>query len=236
MDLISMETTLPDKTVSKSYGTLGTMLGLIADIDIESESMRCFGQSFRTTLYAIMKIAKMREYDITLSYLPATEKGSALVEQRSSANDPKADATVIKNDSVDVKDVPVLEHPDQDWITITDKYISVQGLALSHMSSDHVMFPDLGLSSGYMNIALLKTRSRSKIFKLWDDLEDGTGFLGTSGKGHLKVISCYAFRITPARKQIVTLDGEYIASSGEVYCKIHKSMARVLSRRPAGDT
>ena len=233
-----METTLPDKSVSKSYGTLGTMLGLIADIDIESESMRCFGQSFRTTLYAIMKIAKMREYDITLSYLPTSgstaEKSSALIEQMSSANDPKAESTV--NDSVDVKDVRLSEPPDQDWITITEKYISVQGLALSHMSSDHVMFPGLGLSSGYMNIALLKTRSRSKVFKLWDDLEDGTGFLGTSGKGHLKVISCYAFRITPARKQIVTLDGEYITSSGEVYCKIHKAMARVLSRRPAGNT
>jgi len=82
MDLISMDTHLPDKTVSRSYGILGTMLGLIADIDIQSETMRCFGQTVRTTLYAILKIAKMREYKVSISYLPTDKNGTAAAAEQ----------------------------------------------------------------------------------------------------------------------------------------------------------
>lgn len=240
MDLISMDTHLPDKTVSRSYGILGTMLGLIADIDIESETMRCFGQTVRTTLYAILKIAKMREYKVSISYLPtdkngtaaAAEQNHAFIDSTSSVNHSNTSSNLC-NTEEEHCDVSLMDTPsNNDWVTTSDSYISVQALALSHISYGHIMFPDLHLSSGYMNIALLKTRSRSKIFKLWDDLEDGTGF-ESSGKTHLTVIPCSAFRITPARKQIVTLDGEAMPYSGEVHCKVHKCMARVFtSRRP----
>ena len=234
LDLVSMEIQLPDNSVTISYGTLGTMLGLIADIDIESETMRCFGQSFRTTLYAILRIATMREYEMSISYLPAEDNEQNMAQQNP-AFDSSMESTSFQ--SGDDTKTPTLHTANvssgdvlsEDWVTTNDSYISVQGLAISHISSEHIMFPDIRLSSGYMKIALLKTKSRSKIFKTWDELEDGTGFL-SAGRSHSTVIPCSAFRITPARKQIITLDGE-VMPYGVIHCKIHKSMARVLTHR-----
>lgn len=44
---------------------------MIADVDLESEVLRCMG-SARTTIYALICIARLRGYRGRLSYLPVS--------------------------------------------------------------------------------------------------------------------------------------------------------------------
>lgn len=71
------------------YSFMDMAIGLIADIDIESESLRCFGGDLRNTLYAILLILKMRRVRIRLSYLPfqsVTEPSASVDLDRASGD------------------------------------------------------------------------------------------------------------------------------------------------------
>jgi len=219
------------------YSLLGCVIGLIADIDIESEHMRFLGQGIRTNVYAVMRIATLRNYKITVSYLP-TEKVPSFEEPSSSSSNISSSGSnclsqtdaiscPISNDHLAPLDQPVPSH----WETIDDEFIQVSGLNISHISETVTLHPCLDLNDGRLMLTLLKSSvNRRNLIKYWDLLEKGIGLSEVSAD-HAQLLPCKAFRIVPHTKhsEIITVDGE-VLPFGPFQCQVHPGLARVFGR------
>uniref|UniRef100_H2ZQE6 DAGKc domain-containing protein n=1 Tax=Ciona savignyi TaxID=51511 RepID=H2ZQE6_CIOSA len=194
IDIMAIETkseTNPDETVVK-YGLLGLVIGIIADIDIESEYLRKLGQVFRTTLYAVMRILCLRTYNITVSYLPVTSKTlsvhESVGENISNGVDVLAagdQPSVLRNHllpSLNQENLP------DNWITETDDFLLLMGANLTHLSQEVMINPDLDLNDGTIRLSKTKSGySRLDLIRMWGRLEDGIGVVNDS---HNVVNSC----------------------------------------------
>ena len=219
------------------YSFLGFIIGLIADIDIESEHFRFLGQTFRTYLYAAMRIATMRKYKVAISYLPFKEQllndktdtpleGNEETTKYNSKSKLNKNSETLKNDLL----VP-LSHPvPSSWKVQDGEFIQVTGLNISHLSQDICVHPSLKLSDGKITLAMLSgSGNRGTILKCWDAMEKGVGLTEIE---HMSIVTCKAFRIDPHPQfsQIITLDGELIPF-GSLQCQIHSGLARVFGRK-----
>ena len=102
MDLIVVD--CPD---GRLYSCLWFSWGIIADIDIESESMRYLGGT-RFLVETIARVVNLRHYRGKISFLPSDRKGEIPTS---------IDQPVPKN-----------------WTTIEDSFIGVMALKVSHLS------------------------------------------------------------------------------------------------------
>ena len=228
LDVMSVEMKGPDGEHKTLYSVLGFIMGLISDIDIESEHLRFLGQAVRTNLYAVMRIATFRNFKITLSYLPVDD---AVYDSTRSTDDSEscdkssssASTTSLINDHL----APFAEAVPSNWRTVENELIQVSGLGLSHVSEDITFHPSVQLDDGKMMLALIKSSTtRRDLLKYWDFLEKGVGL---SGAEHASLIPCRAFRIEPhgKRSQIITLDGE-VLPFGPFQCQVHPGIARIF--------
>lgn len=65
------------------YSFLSVGWGLLADIDIESERLRAIGAQ-RFTIWSLLRLATLRTYKGTVSYLPISKE---VLEKRGLLND-----------------------------------------------------------------------------------------------------------------------------------------------------
>lgn len=215
------------------YSFLGFVIGLIADIDLESEHLRFLGQTVRTNLYAIMRIATLRKYQVTVSYLPIQNE----LSNKFSDTPPEGKKAINKpenfsneNSSVKRNSLVSLSQPvPSSWKVISGDFIQITGLNISHLSEDICAHPKLKLNDGKITLAMLEgSGNRKTILKAWDLMEKGIGWADVE---HVQIANCRAFRIdpTPQFSQIETIDGEKIPF-GSLQCQIHPGLARVFGK------
>uniref|UniRef100_F6YIB7 sphingosine kinase n=1 Tax=Ciona intestinalis TaxID=7719 RepID=F6YIB7_CIOIN len=91
LDIMAIETISQNNPLETTvtYGVLGVVVGLIADVDIDSEHLRKFGEGFRTALYGVLRVLTFRSYKINVSYLPMGKPPSVNCENNETTSQSK---------------------------------------------------------------------------------------------------------------------------------------------------
>lgn len=209
------------------YSFLTTVIGLISDIDIESEKIRFIGQ-MRINIFAIWRILRLRRYRLELSYLPLDESSTDLEE------------TDISRQS----SLPPLDGDLPDgWTVEKGRYVQVLASYISHIGEGLVVHNPSRLCDGKIYLHKLdETTTRSSIMKIWDLFEKGLGLSEFENKDIKKsikqedipgvTVSCTAFRLVPKSRysEIIAVDGERIPYRA-LQCRILPGLARVMTSR-----
>jgi hypothetical protein len=122
------------KTRDNSYISFLTFsYAMIADIDIDSEVLRCLG-ALRFDLWGAYLGIRLYSYAVRLSYLPVSKERNA-----------------------DVVELPALENPvPSTWTTIEDDIVLLWVSQVSHASATLMSSPSSSLQSGVFHIKLIR--------------------------------------------------------------------------------
>ena len=187
MDLSKYETSL---NVYWSFLTFSW--GIIADVDLESEVIRCLG-ILRNDIWAVYRIINLRTYRGRFSYLPAKQR------------------SIDDNSNQREVTLPLLSEnipSNSDWLTIEDDFILFWACQVSHAASNTFNSPDSKLDDGLFRILVVRAScSRLELVKMFLEIETG---------GHVKheaceIYECVAFRLEPlCEGSYNDIDGESV--------------------------
>lgn len=202
MDLVRITTR--DK-VYLSFLSFGW--GLMADVDIESERLRCIGEP-RFAIWSIYRSLALRTYGGTLSYLPVGEA----------------------NQGVDVPplDVPIKEDGSQHWVVERGDFVLVYAAYQRYLNSSVMFAPASTLDDQTIYLLYIKSGvSSCQVIQFLLALEDGSHV----GLPFVSFVPVRAFRLEPTSdSNIMTIDGEQIACS-PVQAQVSMK-ANILLRSP----
>eukprot|EP00939_MAST-03C_sp_MAST-3C-sp1_P005293 g5293.t1 len=241
----------PSRSTSKSvpsvvYSFLCVEWALFADIDIESEWLRCCGPA-RFTIWGIWRImCCLRSYRGALSYLPEGSRGEGREDKTKIDDDDsggggaeKKDNDDNSNDFVDREILPPLSEPvPKDWITVDGNFTQFWAANTTMQSGDPLeMAPSAEFDDGVMHVTVNQDMTCCKmadlaLFKFPEGLhEDDPTCLNLKTR---------AFRLvpdSPAPPGIMAADGEVIPY-GPIQVLVHKGLARIMAsprRTKSGD-
>ncbi|KAI6197162.1 hypothetical protein M3Y94_01191600 [Aphelenchoides besseyi] len=240
VNLIKIQT--PDRTFG-SFLSIG--FGLLAEIDIESESLRTICGGNRFFWGAIRRILSLRSYRARLSFLEAptdlapdeTEPISVYEEKLIEKQPNHVDTTKTSDvwSSYVQTEVPNLDVPVQStWKTIEDEFISVYAVSTSHISNINIYAPDAQLNEQQMHLTYILKRdipNRAAIAKFLTAFETHQ---------HLELPFCHYVKVRAFRLELLedtrqspfVVDGELIPFSGSVQklqAVVSKLCMRVLT-------
>eukprot|EP00927_Polykrikos_kofoidii_P080084 TRINITY_DN76954_c0_g1_i1.p1 TRINITY_DN76954_c0_g1~~TRINITY_DN76954_c0_g1_i1.p1 ORF type:complete len:496 (+),score=58.53 TRINITY_DN76954_c0_g1_i1:101-1588(+) len=166
---------------------LSLSAGIIAEIDIESEFMRCIG-SLRFTIYAVYRLLVPRTQRAKLVYWPAE------AESRPSCAEPAVDA-------------PLPEGP---WVTIDSDLTIFWGMNTAWAAHDNHTVPGADLSDGVWSLVVLRNVGRKALLDFLLAMDSG----GHVDQDAVEIIRCRALRFTPMSEGgRICLDGENVPLS-----------------------
>jgi sphingosine kinase len=179
------------------YAFLSLGWGLISDIDIKSECMRCLGEA-RLYLGAVYFISRKRFYNGRLSMVLTTKVDSTSSTECASRNDnvPSPD---IFSDPSNIEYRKVIEGP----------FLFVWAVQTSHAAATMHSGPGVRLDDGVFTIYVVRNMSRCEMLQLLIDVDNGD---------HVKHVNVEVFKassycLEPARDSndgVYSLDGEVI--------------------------
>ena len=175
--------------------------GILADIDIESDKLRYFGEA-RFTIWGIIRVFKTRKYVGNLHYCP---QGEPL--EMSPLN----------------RDVP------SNWKSLMNqRFIAVYVVSQSMIGSDKCIAKDCRPDDGLMWILILKSGiSKPDLAKVMVDMDNG---LSVENE-FVELIPVQAFRLEPKdNKGYLVIDGEVIQTQ-RVQAQIKPSFGKILSKK-----
>jgi len=247
-DLMAIETPKPGHGDERivTYGMLGVVTGMIADVDVEGERLRCLGGDFRNAIYGVLRIATLRKYKYTLSYLPdghqdtvtavagasASEIGEEPLKNDSRSDNSHAEIThrhtnnSLKNHLLDSFSNPLTN----DWKTVHGDFIQVTATNLSHIGQGLLYTAGVEFGDGLIRFVHIRSSAtRRNMMKYWGCMEEGVGVHDETESGNVSVLLCKAFRISPEPKRYgnITLDGERLPY-GPIQGQIHPELARIF--------
>lgn len=198
------------KTYNNSYrGFLSFSYAIVADVDIESESLRCLG-SLRQDIYALWRMIFLRRYPCRFSYLPS-------------------DTKMPKEKIVPPLDESLKEN--ENWVTIEDDFILFWPGQVSHAAYNSCNSPKSKLNDGIFRVLLIRKSSnvsRFDLLRMFLEMEEGTH--EESFPQYCEVYECVSWRLEPLlsiggpiRSSFNDLDGEVI-ESGPVQAVINGSI------------
>lgn len=197
MDIVKVIT--PNKHY---YSFLSVGWGLLADIDIESESWRFLGEP-RFTLWSLYRSFALRKNRATLSYLP-------------------------KENCTTSTEMPSLDQPVPDsWITITSSFVLVYAAYQKYLNSTLKFAPDSKLDDETIYLLYIKDDvSVWQVIQFLLTLEDGLHMK----LPFVHFLPVSAFRLVPeSGDDIITIDGELIPCS-PLQTQVIPKVASILSR------
>lgn len=175
------------------FAFLTLMWGMLADIDLESEWLRCLGES-RLYVYAVHTIMRKRLYPgrislkLVRSWSTYTREGS-FYEARVNRME--------ERESVD----------DDGWLHLEDSFLSVNVFQVSHISTSAHVCPGKHLDDGLFLVAVIdKSVSRAALLRMLLTVDDG----GLFDDPHVRVFRCSAYVFEPNEEVPgnFSLDGE----------------------------
>lgn len=182
----------------KQTGFLALTLGLVAEIDIRTEWMRCVG-SLRYTVGAIKSILTNPRYSAVLSYLP--------------------------EDSEWVGRSPLLSQPlSSEFVRITGLFTMIIVGNTTHCSLGVQTTPEKQFDEGYLHVVTVRRISRCALLRLLLGFASGAYI---HGKG-VTSFRTKILRLEPQSPEaMMTLDGEWIPTQ-LTQCNVHKKSIQVL--------
>ena len=208
LDLSRVTTT---NTTHFSFLSLGW--GLISDIDILSESMRCMGD---TRLYAaaVYFIASRRKYKGILRMILTTETES---DSRAALSNDADDADIFRSPAT----IPYRKK-------IDGEFLLIWVVQTSHAASSMHSGPGVELDDAVFTIYVVRDMSRCGLLQLLIDIDTGDHVKNTN----VEVYKAHSYSIEPApgdasKDGIYSLDGEVI-EYGPIQGNMLPHAARVL--------
>ena len=182
------------------YSFLSFGWGLLSDVDIESEGLRCLGES-RFAIWSIYRSFTLKKYSGTLSYLHA--------------------------DKVSVSIPPLGCSLNESWVVEQGKFVMVYAAYQKFLNSTCKFAPDSKLDDQTIYLLFIKEGvSSCQVIQFLLSLEDGSHVK----LPFVNFIPVRAFRLEPDKSSdIMTLDGELIECSavqGEIYPKLASILMR----------
>lgn len=137
------------------YGFLEVMWSLIADVDIESEKVRWAG-SFRFTLWAIIRLFKLRKY-----------KGKLFLKTKNinSKDDSGSLLSTINN----INALKLVEN----WEFVDGPFTYFMGMNLPWCATDTLPAPKAKMNDGFIDTVWINDARRVEMLKLLLDTESG---------------------------------------------------------------
>jgi sphingosine kinase len=187
---------------------------MIADLDIDSEVIRCLGD-IRLDIWAVMCVARGRTYRGRLSYLPPP--------------------TALKNgDSRPTAiDMPRLTEPvPTSWTVFEDDIYLLWASQVSHAAEGSYHSPPSHMQDGVFQIMLLRAGNRNV-----GRLSIATVLLSLASGSHathpaVEFVECVAYRLEPlVEGSYNDLDGEVI-ESGPVQAQVMPHALQVFGHIP----
>jgi len=197
------------ETENESYGAFLTYSwAMIADIDIESETIRFMGM-LRNDLWAVWRVINLRSYKGKFSFLPAS------VDDGINSGDYTKDNFPAIGD-----DVP------SNWLTIEGDFILFWASQVTHASSATIQSPDSKLNDGIFNIMVIREPcSRFQVAKILLGLENGSH----TKNAKAEFFPCVAFRMDPVSSgSFNDIDGE-VVEFGRIQGRVQPSVLNLFS-------
>lgn len=211
--------------------------GLVSDVDILSESMRCLGE-LRMTLAGLYYIMKRRYYPGRLRMRLAPPKSASANSESTDAKANSKDVKLSKSDGSSVSEVPnpvsnssneVIEDAcasaQDNWVTIEGDFLMVWVVQTSHAAGSIHSGPGVLLDDGIFTIFVVQRISRASLLNLLLVMDSGNHVHHPL----VQVYRCYEYFLEPlTEKGIIAVDGEVIPY-GPIHATMLPGAARVLT-------
>ncbi|XP_050369477.1 sphingosine kinase 1 isoform X2 [Argentina anserina] len=208
---------------TKFFSVLMLAWGLVADIDIESEKYRWMG-SARLDFYAIQRIVHLRQYNGSISFVPAPgfegfgEPTSYKDGGESTNSDPSQEKPVKVQKLV--YEGPDINLENMNWRTISGPFVSVWLHNVPWGGEDTKAAPDAKFSDGYLDVIIMKACPKLSLLSLLTELSTG----GHVKSPYVQYFKAKAFVLEPGaraedpmKEGIVDSDGEVLARGKGAY-------------------
>ncbi|KAJ1425061.1 ATP-NAD kinase-like domain-containing protein [Ochromonadaceae sp. CCMP2298] len=197
--------------------------GLVADVDILSESMRYLGEA-RLHVAAVYFLMKKKYYRGVLR-LNIAENDSENCDNNELIAASSADSAGLLGDGSQAEAVKDGIEPEGGWVTIEGKFLMVWAVQTSHAATSIYSGPGVGLDDGLFTVYVVQSMARLGILQLLLEMDAG----GHVKHPKVKVYKCSAFSLEPITENgIYSLDGE-VVEYGPIKAETLPSAARVMS-------
>ena len=218
----------------RRWSFLSLEWALPADLDLESESLRCLGGA-RFDVYALVRVASLRRYRGRFSFVlasPETERESTTTESIDSASLPELHHLVPFNQTP-----PSSRH----WKTTDGTFTFLWATNTSHQAVGVSTCATTRHDSGTWTVALMREPSQCSMLSALLSLDTKGSFAQVAG---VEIFNVVAWRLEPEVAGVIggkesikhqgpgciALDGERIPF-GPVQAEIHKKLLRVYARQ-----
>jgi sphingosine kinase len=184
-----MDVSITHTQTQSHHSFLSLSWGLISDVDIRTEWLRCLGD-LRLTLGGVYYIGLHRQYRGRLCIY--TGKGLPDGEALAAPTMPPIDQPITEGDG---------------WEVIESAFTMVWTLQTSHVSSTMYTAPERTLSDGFMDVTYITDTSRCELIDMLLNLDNGKPFHPPKSVVRVKAL---AFRLEPLDDGILSLDGEVV--------------------------
>jgi len=209
--------------------------GFVADVDIESERYRLFGDA-RFTIGCVPRVMNLRRYKGSISYIPATHSKFTSINcpLKTKSFESGRYRRLSENSSYNPEEISLTNKDidstnDDNWITLDGDYVFVMPIYLSHIGSDMYAMPEAKLEEPIIYLYCLRY-GISKWMLIRSLLAFESGKHIEIGGDFVTVVPCTAVRIDPFNKfgdGYMTIDGESV-SYQSLQVKATKSYACVM--------
>lgn len=124
---------------TKSFAFLSVGWGLLSDIDVESEVLRAIGEP-RFTIWAFLRLAKLRSYKAQLTYVPCESVPAALASVNGTSPGSSRSASTMRS---------------RDPVTLDTEFISVYSSCQSYIGTNMMFAPGAQASDGLIHLTYL---------------------------------------------------------------------------------
>ncbi|XP_071747258.1 LOW QUALITY PROTEIN: sphingosine kinase 1 [Lepeophtheirus salmonis] len=209
LDLIEIEL---EKEEMKVLSFIGVTIGLIADVDIATEWIRCMGY-LRAYLMVACRIVSPKLYKAKLSYLP--------LERDPTTGKP---ISVPCNSVIQMPPLNSITLPDE-WHTETESYIMIYADNLPLLDPKTLLAPESDLNDGIIWLVIVREGMNRKQMLDWLLHTQAGNHVGKPG---VDIIPVRAFIIEPIMPEgYLSIDGEKF-KFGKVQGQICSGKAKLL--------
>lgn len=195
------------------HSVLNFYWGLTADADIESEKYRWMGGA-RLTFQALVRIASMRKYSGTISYLLAETAESTVGSNLNRETDKNSETKKY----LGPKPIPASERGG--WKRLEGEFVLVWLQNTTWAASDMKITPFAKFSDGCMDMVVVRKVSKVQLLTLFLQIESGD---------HIKSSFVEYYKVRAARLEAggrvgSGVEGGYVCVDGEVIARGNGSL------------
>lgn len=179
--------------------------GLLADIDIDSEWLRCLGE-LRFTIYGLLKALTSSSYHGRLSF-KLDEQISSNKEDGNKKSVPESNTTSSMYDMDTKNEVEENQIADEGWVHIEDRFACLYAVHQSHVSSVTNFAPKSTLTDQLIYLTYIRGKlNPCRVVEFLLAIKDGSH----DQLSYVTVVPTTNFKFQPLEPSKIVVDGEVI--------------------------